>query len=86
MTLQISGPNNVVYQNESSETQRVTIVASGDASAEVRPRAGIAIKRQSFGRTGGALSLDVPADHHVEIDVAGRVTIGVEFVSAAPSA
>ena len=85
MTLQISGPNNVVYQNESSETLRITIVASGDAKAEVRPKTGTAIDRQSFGRKGGALSLDVPAEHHVEIDVVGSATIGVDFVSVAPS-
>lgn len=81
MTFQMSGPNNVVYRNESSETHRVTIVASGDANAEVRPRTGTGVDRQSFGRHGGALSLDVPAKHQVEIDVAGRETIGVEVLS-----
>jgi len=85
MTLQISSTNNVVYQNKSSQTFRITIVASGDAKAEVLPQSGAAIERQSFGRKGGALSLDVPADHRVEIDVAGSATIGVEFVSAAPN-
>ena len=66
MTLQISGQNNVVYRNETSETQRVTIVASGDARAEVRPRAGAAIHHQTFERQGGALSLEVPAGRSLD--------------------
>jgi len=83
MTLRISGSNNVVYRNETSDVHRVTIVVSGKAKLEVLPNAGTAIHRAATGDRGGAVSLEVPAQHRIEIDVVElRQEIDVEFLAA----
>ena len=82
MTLTISGQNNVVYRNGTSQTHRITIVASGEANIEVKPKAGLkTLHQESIARHGGAASLEVPADHRIEIDVIGSQTqIEISFL------
>jgi hypothetical protein len=68
MTLRLTGQNNVVYRNGTSVTMNVTIASSGEARIEVR-RPGAMVRSESIARSGGAVSLEVPTNHTIEIDV-----------------
>ena len=80
MNLTISGRDNVVYQNETSETQRLTIVVSGQANVQVKTDRGAQVSQIGIATGGGAVSLQVPAAHRVEIDVTAQASIHVEFL------
>ena len=80
MNLTISGQNNVVYHNETSETHRLTIVVSGQANVQVKTGSGSQVSQKGVAKSGGAVSLQVPAAHRVEIDVTAQAPIDIEFL------
>jgi len=80
MNLTISGSDNLIYQNGSSETHQLTIFVSGQANVEVKTERRAEVSQIGIAAGGGAVSVQVPAAHRVEIDVTARTPINVQFL------
>lgn len=82
MPLTISGQNNVVYRNGTTEIHRVTIECSGAARIQVKPQSGLQVFHQEqIAEHGGAASLEAAPSQRIEIDVlAAQTQIQVSFV------
>lgn len=67
MNIQVSGSNVVIYRNTTSKLHVVTIGVSGRAEVEVKAETASG-QRHLFDEHGGAISVEVPAGHRIEVD------------------